>query len=107
MKSEQVSVVTKCKHFVMTERSLRTHFASILGFGPFFRSLGAAEMAVDFQEFPVGDAQQADCGAGLDYIGDSSPDGIVPLLRRGFRNPRCFRVATGCGFLEEDETLVV
>ena len=52
-------------------------------------------MTVDFQEFPVGDAQQADCGAGLDYIGDSSADGIVPLLRRGF------------GFLEEDETLVV
>ena len=78
-----------------------------MAFGPFFRSLGAAEVAVDFQEFPVGDAQQADRGAGLDYIGDSSPDGIVPFLRRGFRNPRCFRGATGCGFLEEDETLVV
>lgn len=75
--------------------------------GHFFWSPGAAEMTVDFQEFPVGDAQQADCGAGLDYIGDSSSDGIVPLLRRGFRNPRCFRVTTGCGFLEEDETLVV
>ena len=37
-----------------------------LTFGPFFRSLGAAEVAVDFQEFPVGDAQQADRGAGLD-----------------------------------------
>ena len=91
----------------MTERSLRTHFASILGFGPFFRSLGAAEVAVDFQELPIRDAQLANRGAGLDYIGDSSADGIVPLLRRGFRNPRCFRVATGCGFLEEDETLVV
>ena len=79
----------------------------ILGFGPFLGSLGAAEMAVDFQELPVRDAQQADRGAGLDYIGDSSSDGIEPLLRRGFRNPRCFRVATGCGFLEEDETLVV
>jgi hypothetical protein len=56
----------------MTERSLRTHFASILGFGPFFWSLGAAEEAVDFQEIPVGDVQQADRGAGLDYIGDSS-----------------------------------
>lgn len=66
MKSEQVSVATKCLHFVMTERSLRTHFASILGFGPFFRSLGAAEMAVDFQELPVRDAQQADRGAGSD-----------------------------------------
>ena len=64
-------------------------------------------MTVDFQEFPVGDAQQADRGAGLDYIGDSSADGIVPLLRRGFRYPRCFRVATGCGFLEENEILVV
>ena len=79
----------------------------ILRFGPFFWSLGAAEVAVDFQEFPVGDAQQADRGAGLDYIGDSSPDGIVPLLRRGFRNPGRFRLAAGCGFLEEDETLVV
>ncbi len=78
-----------------------------LTFGPFFRSPSAAEMTVDFQEFPVGDAQQADRGAGLDYIGDSPADGIVPLLRRGFRNPRCFRVATGCGFLEENETLVV
>ncbi|MDD7497990.1 MAG: hypothetical protein PUK29_07000 [Fibrobacter sp.] len=29
-------------------------------------------MAVDFQELPVRDAQQADRGAGLDYIGDSS-----------------------------------
>jgi len=56
MKSEQVSVATKNLLFVMTERSLRTHFASILGFGPFFRSLGAAEMAVDFQELPVRDA---------------------------------------------------
>ena len=65
MKSEQVSVATKCLHFVMTERSLRTHFASILGFRPFLGSLGAAEVAVDFQEFPVGDAQQADRGAGL------------------------------------------
>jgi hypothetical protein len=35
-------------------------------FGPFFWSPGAAEMTVDFQEFPVGDAQQADCGTGLD-----------------------------------------
>jgi hypothetical protein len=35
-KSEQVSVVTKSLLFVMTERSLRTHFASILGFEPFF-----------------------------------------------------------------------
>ena len=78
-----------------------------LTFGPFFRSPGTAEVAVDFQELPIRDAQQADCGAGLDYIGDSSPDGIVPLLRRGFCNPRCFRVATGCGFLEENETLVV
>ena len=78
-----------------------------LTFGPFFRSPSAAEMAVDFQELPIRDAQQADRGAGLDYIGDSSPDGIVPLLRRGFRNSRCFRVATECGFLEEDETLVV
>lgn len=78
-----------------------------LTFGPFFRSPGTAEMAVDFQELPIRDAQQADRGAGLDYIGDSSPDGIVPFLRRGFRNPRCFWVATGCGFLEEDETLVV
>jgi hypothetical protein len=41
------------------------------------------------------------CGAG------SSPDGFVPLLRRGFRNPGCFRLAAGCGFLEEDEMLVV
>ena len=29
-------------------------------------------MTVDFQELPVRDAQQADRGAGLDYIGDSS-----------------------------------
>ena len=65
MKSEQVSVATKCLHFVMTERSLRTHFASILGFGPFLGSLDVAEMAVDFQEFPVGDAQQADRGRGF------------------------------------------
>ena len=78
-----------------------------LTFGPFFRSPGAAEMAVDFQELPIRDAQQADRGAGLDYIGDSSPDGIVPLLRRGFRNPGRFRLAAGCGFIEEDETLVV
>lgn len=34
--------------------------------GHFFRSPGAAEMAVDFQELPVRDAQQADCGAGLE-----------------------------------------
>lgn len=34
--------------------------------GHFFRSLGAAEMAVDFQELLVRDAQQADCGAGLE-----------------------------------------
>ena len=66
MKSEQVSVATKSLLFVMTERSLRTHFASILRFGPFFRSLGAAEMTVNFQELPVCDAQQADCGVGLD-----------------------------------------
>ena len=66
MKSEHVSVATKCKHFVMTERSLWTHFASILGFGPFFRSPGTAEMVVDFQELPIRDAQQADRGAGLD-----------------------------------------
>jgi hypothetical protein len=79
----------------------------ILRFGPFFWSPGAAEVAVDFQEFPVGDAQQADRGAGLDYIGDSSSDGIVPFLRRGFRNPGRFRLAAGYGFLEEDETLVV
>ena len=65
MESEQVSVATKCLHFVMTERSLRTHFASILGFGPFFRSPGAAEMTVDFQELPVRDAQQADRGRGF------------------------------------------
>jgi hypothetical protein len=39
MKSEQVSVATKCLHFVMTERSLRTHFASILGFGHFLGAL--------------------------------------------------------------------
>ena len=38
----------------------------ILGFGPFFRSPGAAEMTVNFQELPVRDAQQADCGAGLE-----------------------------------------
>lgn len=38
----------------------------ILRFGPFFRSPGAAEMAVDFLELLVRDAQQADCGAGLD-----------------------------------------
>ena len=37
----------------------------ILGFGPFFRSPGAAEVAVDFQELPVRDAQQAELGAGL------------------------------------------
>ena len=36
-----MSVATKCLHFVMTERSLRTHFASILGFGPFLGSLKA------------------------------------------------------------------
>jgi hypothetical protein len=52
----------------------------ILRFGPFFWSLGAAEMAVDFQEFPVGDAQQADRGAGLDYIGDSSS--VCPAVVR-------------------------
>lgn len=32
----------------------------------FFWSPGAAEMTVDFQELPVRDAQQADCGAGGD-----------------------------------------
>ena len=35
-KSEQVSVATKSLLFVMTERSLWTHFASIQGFEPFF-----------------------------------------------------------------------
>ena len=75
-------------------------------FGPFFRSPGTAEMAVDFQELPIRDAQLANRGAGLDYIGDSSADGIVPLLRRGFRNPGRFRLAAGYVFLEEDETLV-
>jgi hypothetical protein len=49
MESEQVSVATKCLHFVMTERSLRTHFASILGFRPFLGSLGAAEGAFEYE----------------------------------------------------------
>ena len=66
MKSEQVSVATKCLHFVMTERSLRTHFASILRFGPFFWSPGAAEMTEELQELPVRDARRADRGAGAD-----------------------------------------